>query len=68
MFFYSAHTLKRRRLAALGGGSFFRLAIQANLGPPEGREFRHESRTFSARWGVQVVISAVCFSNKVLRR
>ena len=33
MFFFSAHTLKRRRLAAAGGVELFKFAMRAKLTP-----------------------------------
>ena len=56
---WSSKRVKRRRLATLWRVEIFRLAIRAKLGNPEGREFRHESGTFSARLCFRVVAPAV---------
>ena len=40
MFFFPAHTLNRRRLAALRRVEFYKLVTRTKLGPPESREYR----------------------------
>ena len=72
MCFVPAHTLRRRRLTTEGGGEsfFYRLfAIRAKLGPPEGRKFAG-IKAVDCRdvcLGFRAVVSAVCFSNRLVK-